>query len=280
MGLIGLDRTGPIESFVPPIAFAILFGLSMDYEVFLMSRIREEHVHGDDTVDAVKDGVAGVGRVIVAAALIMSSVFFSFLLSAGPRVEGVRPAARRRDPHRRAADAADARAGAADGARRALVVDPGLAREDRCRTSRSSRRAPVPQPNRRRARCRPTSRRAECRGSGSRSRCRSTATSPGRTRASRIRSGKVGSRSTSGCSRPSRSALRTGWPTAEGRPGSTTITRPARARTSARRSWAGTCSARSAAAGPEAIGRGGGATILRSTHLFSCSPTMHVSRCR
>jgi RND superfamily putative drug exporter len=81
MGLIGLDRTGPIESFVPPIAFAILFGLSMDYEVFLMSRIREEHVHGADTVTAVKDGVAGVGRVIVAAALIMSSVFFSFLLN-------------------------------------------------------------------------------------------------------------------------------------------------------------------------------------------------------
>ena len=46
MNLVGLDRTGPIESFVPPIAFAILFGLSMDYEVFLMSRIREEHVHG------------------------------------------------------------------------------------------------------------------------------------------------------------------------------------------------------------------------------------------
>ncbi len=81
MGIIGLDRTGPIESFVPPIAFAILFGLSMDYEVFLMSRIREERVHGDDTVAAVKDGVAAVGRVIVAAALIMSSVFFSFLLS-------------------------------------------------------------------------------------------------------------------------------------------------------------------------------------------------------
>ena len=81
MGIIGLDRTGPIESFVPPIAFAILFGLSMDYEVFLMSRIREEHVHGEDTVEAVKDGIAGVGRVIVAAALIMSSVFFSFLLS-------------------------------------------------------------------------------------------------------------------------------------------------------------------------------------------------------
>jgi RND superfamily putative drug exporter len=81
MGFLGLDRTGPIESFVPPIAFAILFGLSMDYEVFLMSRIREERVHGDNTIDAVKDGVAAVGRVIVAAALIMSSVFFSFLLS-------------------------------------------------------------------------------------------------------------------------------------------------------------------------------------------------------
>jgi putative drug exporter of the RND superfamily len=81
MGLIGLDRTGPIESFVPPIAFAILFGLSMDYEVFLMSRIREEHIHGADTVTAVKDGIAGVGRVIAAAALIMSSVFFSFLLA-------------------------------------------------------------------------------------------------------------------------------------------------------------------------------------------------------
>jgi Predicted drug exporters of the RND superfamily len=53
----------------------------MDYEVFLMSRIREEHVRGADTVTAVKNGIAGVGRVIVAAALIMSSVFFSFLLS-------------------------------------------------------------------------------------------------------------------------------------------------------------------------------------------------------
>ncbi|HLK43513.1 MAG TPA: MMPL family transporter, partial [Thermoleophilia bacterium] len=81
MGIIGLDRTGPIESFVPPIAFAILFGLSMDYEVFLMSRIREEHVHGAPTVRAVQDGIAGVGRVIVAAAFIMSSVFFSFLLA-------------------------------------------------------------------------------------------------------------------------------------------------------------------------------------------------------
>jgi RND superfamily putative drug exporter len=81
LGVLGLDRTGPIESFVPPIAFAILFGLSMDYEVFLMSRIREEHVHGKDTKQAVRDGVAGVGRVIIAAAFVMTIVFFAFILT-------------------------------------------------------------------------------------------------------------------------------------------------------------------------------------------------------
>jgi len=81
LSLIGLDRTGPIESFVPPIAFAILFGLSMDYEVFLMSRIREEHIHGKATIPAVRSGVAAIGRVVFAAAIIMSSVFFAFLLT-------------------------------------------------------------------------------------------------------------------------------------------------------------------------------------------------------
>ncbi len=82
LGLTGLDRTGPIETFVPPIAFAILFGLSMDYMVFLMSRIREEHVHGLETREAVEHGIAAIGRVVVAAALIMSTVFAAFILSA------------------------------------------------------------------------------------------------------------------------------------------------------------------------------------------------------
>jgi putative drug exporter of the RND superfamily len=82
LGLTGLDRTGPIETFVPPIAFAILFGLSMDYMVFLMSRIREEHVHGLDTRAAVEHGIAAIGRVIVAAAVIMGTVFTAFILSA------------------------------------------------------------------------------------------------------------------------------------------------------------------------------------------------------
>jgi putative drug exporter of the RND superfamily len=82
LGLTGLDRTGPIETFVPPIAFAILFGLSMDYMVFLMSRIREEHVHGLPTRDAVEHGIAAIGRVVVAAAIIMGTVFAAFILSA------------------------------------------------------------------------------------------------------------------------------------------------------------------------------------------------------
>jgi RND superfamily putative drug exporter len=81
MGLTGLDRTGPIETFVPPIAFAILFGLSMDYMVFLMSRIREEHVHGLATRQAVEHGISAIGRVIVAAALIMGTVFSAFILT-------------------------------------------------------------------------------------------------------------------------------------------------------------------------------------------------------
>jgi putative drug exporter of the RND superfamily len=82
LGLTGLDRTGPIETFVPPIAFAILFGLSMDYMVFLMSRIREEHVHGLDTRAAVEHGIAAIGRVVVAAAVIMGTVFAAFIGSA------------------------------------------------------------------------------------------------------------------------------------------------------------------------------------------------------
>ncbi|HKY25260.1 MAG TPA: MMPL family transporter [Gaiella sp.] len=85
LGLTGLDRTGPIETFIPPIAFAILFGLSMDYMVFLMSRIREEHVHGLETRDAIDHGIAAIGRVVVAAAVIMGTVFAAFILS-GDRV--------------------------------------------------------------------------------------------------------------------------------------------------------------------------------------------------
>jgi RND superfamily putative drug exporter len=81
LSLTGLDKTGPIETFVPPIAFAIMFGLSMDYMVFLTSRIREEHVHGLETKAAVEHGIAAIGRVIVAAAIIMATVFSAFIVT-------------------------------------------------------------------------------------------------------------------------------------------------------------------------------------------------------
>jgi RND superfamily putative drug exporter len=78
--LFGVDRTGPIEAWVPMMMFAVLFGLSMDYEVFLLSRIREEYLRTHDNRQAVADGLARTARVITAAALIMIAVFSSFVL--------------------------------------------------------------------------------------------------------------------------------------------------------------------------------------------------------
>ncbi|MCW3039553.1 MAG: family transporter, partial [Solirubrobacterales bacterium] len=78
--LIGVDSTGPIESFFPVFLFSIVFGLSMDYEVFLVSRMHEEwEKHGDAGL-AVRRGLALTGKVITAAAIIMISVFASFML--------------------------------------------------------------------------------------------------------------------------------------------------------------------------------------------------------
>ena len=78
--LIGVDGTGPIISFFPIFLFAIIFGLSMDYEVFLMSRIHEEWEHNHDATEAVTRGLALTGRVITAAAAIMCTVFLSFMI--------------------------------------------------------------------------------------------------------------------------------------------------------------------------------------------------------
>jgi putative drug exporter of the RND superfamily len=77
--LIGLDQEVPIAPFMPVMMFAILFGLSMDYEVFLISRIREEYLKDGDTRRAVADGLAKTARVITAAAAIMVVVFLAFL---------------------------------------------------------------------------------------------------------------------------------------------------------------------------------------------------------
>ena len=78
-GLVGVEP-GPIEPFMPMMLFAVLFGLSMDYEVFLLSRMKEEFDRTGDAVNSVADGLAATARVITAAALIMVFVFGSFVL--------------------------------------------------------------------------------------------------------------------------------------------------------------------------------------------------------
>jgi RND superfamily putative drug exporter len=78
--LVGVDETVPIMPLAPMLMFAILFGLSMDYEVFLLSRVREHYLRHDEPKLAIVDGVSTTGRVITSAALIMIAVFGSFIL--------------------------------------------------------------------------------------------------------------------------------------------------------------------------------------------------------
>jgi RND superfamily putative drug exporter len=78
-GPLGVTK-GPVEPWIPVLMFAVVFGLSMDYEVFLISRVREEWVRHRDAGRAVADGIAFTGRVISAAAAIMICVFLSFML--------------------------------------------------------------------------------------------------------------------------------------------------------------------------------------------------------
>jgi len=79
--LLGVDTDTPVPPFIPVMMFAVLFGLSMDYEVFLLSRVREEFMKTGDTSRAVADGLAKTARVITAAAAIMVVVFLSFVVS-------------------------------------------------------------------------------------------------------------------------------------------------------------------------------------------------------
>jgi uncharacterized membrane protein YdfJ with MMPL/SSD domain len=90
LSLVGLDTatgTDPIASYVPLMMFTVLFGLSMDYQVFLISKIEQHRAGGGDDRDAIREGLAGGAPVIVAAALIMISVFGSFILNADPTVK-------------------------------------------------------------------------------------------------------------------------------------------------------------------------------------------------
>ena len=84
---VGIDETVPIPSFVPMLMFAIVFGLSMDYEVFLLSRVREAYLATGDSHRAVAIGIGATARVITTAAAIMVTVFTSFVLSTDPTVK-------------------------------------------------------------------------------------------------------------------------------------------------------------------------------------------------
>jgi putative drug exporter of the RND superfamily len=78
--LFGVGQKGPIEAWIPMMMFTILFGLSMDYEIFLLSRIREEYLRTHNNAESVANGVASTGRVITAAAAVMIAVFMSFVV--------------------------------------------------------------------------------------------------------------------------------------------------------------------------------------------------------
>ena len=121
---------GPIEAFLPVMLFAILFGLSMDYEVFLISRIHEECVKSGDNATAVRKGLAATGKTITAAALIMILVFGSFILGGELVIKEFGLGLAGRHPHGRRADPHGHRPRADVHVRQGQLVVPGLARPD------------------------------------------------------------------------------------------------------------------------------------------------------
>lgn len=88
-GLIGVDTPGPLISFLPILLTGILFGLAMDYQVFLVSRMREDYVHGDTAQQATLNGMGHGARVVTAAAIIMASVFGGFVLIDDPVIKSI-----------------------------------------------------------------------------------------------------------------------------------------------------------------------------------------------
>ena len=87
--LFGVDKPGPLVSFLPIIMLGVLFGLAMDYEVFIVSRVREEFVHGSHATAATIAGVGHGARVVTAAALIMAAVFSGFVLIDDPTIKTI-----------------------------------------------------------------------------------------------------------------------------------------------------------------------------------------------
>jgi uncharacterized membrane protein YdfJ with MMPL/SSD domain len=87
--MFGVAQTGPIVSFLPVLLIGILFGLAMDYEVFLVSRMREAYVHSGNAKESVVTGYGQSGRVVTAAAVIMTGVFAAFLLDPDPVIKSI-----------------------------------------------------------------------------------------------------------------------------------------------------------------------------------------------
>jgi RND superfamily putative drug exporter len=87
--LVGLDTPAPLVSFLPVLLIGILFGLAMDYEVFLVSRMREDFAHGASAQEAVVSGTGHGARVVTAAAIIMTSVFAGFVLVEDPIIKSM-----------------------------------------------------------------------------------------------------------------------------------------------------------------------------------------------
>ncbi|MFD9908526.1 MMPL family transporter [Streptomyces sp. NPDC059063] len=85
--LIGIERTGPVMSLMPILVIGIVFGLAMDYEVFLLTRMREAYVHGASPGEAIVNGFRHSGRVVAAAAIIMISVFAGFIGMSNPTIQ-------------------------------------------------------------------------------------------------------------------------------------------------------------------------------------------------
>ncbi|MFJ6248464.1 MULTISPECIES: MMPL family transporter [unclassified Streptomyces] len=88
-GLLDVAAVGPVTSFLPILLTGVLFGLAMDYEVFLVSRMREHYEHSKDEAEAVAQGVSSSARVIVAAALIMIAVFGGFVFNEDPIIKAI-----------------------------------------------------------------------------------------------------------------------------------------------------------------------------------------------
>ena len=139
--LFDVSNPSPIVSFLPILLIGILFGLAMDYEVFLVSRMREAFVHGAKPRDAIVTGFGHSARVVVAAALIMIGVFGGFVLDDRPDRQVDRPVAGLRRPGRRLHRPDDARPGRDGAARPPRLVAAEAASAASCPTSTSRARS-------------------------------------------------------------------------------------------------------------------------------------------